>query len=328
MHLIRSTSAVALLLIAGAVGVLSAQEKEGQGKPPEKQESKAPQQQQRAQPAQQKQGRPSSTRATCPTSAAESRACAAETSATETAHSTGAADGRTCATEASATDTSPLNRRSGRPNLHGRTGAQKQARNRRKRSGGRTGAAEADGSQQQHAHRLNRRSSEPRRRSVRSRPRNSSNRSAASSKRPHGNKGRAGRRRAHGRRTTRGWRTAVNGGTATIATGRNGEAMAAPTFPRPALTSLLEWTLVPHEQYSHDVRWGIRASHTAGIRSCWWIPFPDTGLPTGMTPITSTSHITTGTTFTTAGIRVLGWQSLSCFSRAPQRAQACCALRC
>ena len=101
MQLIRSTSTVALLLIVGAIGVLSAQE----SKPPEKQESKAPQQPQRTQPAQQKQGTISIARAARPTDAAKGRTCAAETSATAATHttrSTGAAEGRTCTAGAGA----------------------------------------------------------------------------------------------------------------------------------------------------------------------------------------------------------------------------------
>ena len=56
MQLIRSTSAAALFLIAGAIIPLPAQErKEGQDRPPERQQSKEPP---RSQPAQQRQAEP------------------------------------------------------------------------------------------------------------------------------------------------------------------------------------------------------------------------------------------------------------------------------
>ena len=208
---------------------------------------------------------------------------------------------------------SPPNRRSGRPNLRSSSKrSQHSGRPTTQQRQGRTAqlqqAAAAGNGNKRSTQRLSNRS----RRNVRSAPqqqqpqRSQQQASAWQQKKGWAPQGawQAHSTLAAGRQSTMGQRSSHLGDSA--------GAMAASTFPRPALTSLSGINTRSESAVFPRCTWGIRASPTAAIRSCWWIPFRETGPPTGMTAITFTSHMTTGTTFTTAGIRVWDLRSRSC----------------
>ena len=146
---------------------------------------------------------------------------------------------------------------------------------------------------------------------VPSRPGNNSNRSVRSSRQSRGNSSGDGYSRAAGRGIVHGSRVVLNGGKASIAPGRSVEAMAVTTFLRTASVSISGVNTGSGCTAAPRSTWGIRASRTAAFRSCSWIPGRNTGQKTGTTPMTSTSIMTTGTTFTTAGIRASDLRSLS-----------------
>ena len=148
------------------------------------------------------------------------------------------------------------------------------------------------------------------RHNVPSRPSNNSSRSVPSSRQWRGNSSGDGNSMAPGRGIAHFSRTARNTGTPIIALGRSVEAMAVTTFLRTASVSI-SGVNTGSGCPAPRCTWGILVSRTAAFRSCWWIPGRNTGRKTGTRPMTFTSVMTMGTTFTTAGIRALDWQSRS-----------------
>src|ERR1019366_9767820 len=138
------------------------------------------------------------------------------------------------------------------------------------------------------------------------------NPSATSSRPDHGsNSGDGYSRAAVGRRKTPGSRIAPETGLPTIAPGSSAEATAVTTFLRPPSISVSAAGTSSACEPAPLCTWDIRASGTAGPRSCGSIRIRNTGRQTGIAPMTFTSTTTMDTTSTIAAIRTSGLPSPS-----------------